>query len=103
MTQSDPADAPPTLPVERTALSWIRTALGLLAATVGMARLTAGSAPRVVLPLLGVALVLCAWVLIAVALRGARVDSPAPHDGRFPAALTLATLVLAATAAAVRW
>lgn len=79
----------------------MRTALGLLAATAVLARLMAGSAPHLVLPLLGVALLLCAWVLVAGAIRSRREERTPPHDGRSAAALTLVTLVLAAVAVAV--
>jgi uncharacterized membrane protein YidH (DUF202 family) len=86
---------------ERTALAWERTALSLLAGCTVMARLTWTSLGVVALALVGVAALLSLWVFTESRGRyahtaGTQLRSHA-RGGRAPAALALATALLAAT------
>ncbi len=86
---------------ERTALAWQRTALALLAAAALLSRLTLDTLGPVALVSLGVALPLTGWVLVESRLRyldqTAQRPRRRPRGGRFPTALTVALLVIAAT------
>lgn len=86
---------------ERTALSWQRTALSLLGGSAVMARLTWPSLGFGVLIPLGAATCLALWVFIESRHRyahdaGTR-SRGRPRGGTAPTALTLATVLLAAT------
>jgi uncharacterized membrane protein YidH (DUF202 family) len=86
---------------ERTALAWQRTALALLAGAALLSRLTLDALGAAALVGLAVAVPLAGWVLVESRLRylqqtGER-RRPRPRGGRFPTALTVATLALAAT------
>lgn len=60
------------LTAERTRLAWQRTALSVVAGAALMARLTFAELGRSALVLLGVALLLSAWILLDSRTRGRR-------------------------------
>lgn len=86
---------------ERTALAWQRTALALMAGTTIMARLTFEDLGWMSLVVLSVALVLCGWVFIESRGRYSHTAGLRPRrgarGGRAPAALAVATVLVAAT------
>lgn len=91
----------PGLGNERTALAWQRTALALVAGSAILARLTFDRLGVLALVSVVVALPLSVWVLVESRGRYAH-DAGVrrrrrPRGGRAPAALTVATAVLALT------
>ena len=94
-------DSDPGVQNERTALSWQRTALSLLAGAAAVSRLTTHQLGTVALVPVLTALPLT--LLVFFEGRGryqhdARIRSRAvPRDGRGPAFLTLAMTIMAAT------
>ena len=84
---------------ERTALAWQRTALALLAGAAIIARLTFDRLGPFALVALAVVMTLSAWVLVESRGRyanEARTQSASrSRGGRAPAALTVATLIIA--------
>lgn len=86
---------------ERTALAWQRTALALIAAAAIMARLTGSTLGTLAGVALGAAMVLAGWVFVESWARyshdaGTR-SRGRPRGGRAPAALAVATALIAFT------
>ncbi len=96
MARSDPG-----VGNERTALAWQRTALALMAGSAILARLTFDRLGALALLSVVVALPLSLWVLLESRRRyahdaGTRLR-PRLRGGRAPAALTIATAIIAIT------
>ena len=90
----------PGISNERTALAWQRNALALVAGTAIIMRLSFDQLGPVALVSAALIVPLAGWVLLESRKRyahhgGTRIRST-PPDGRAPAALALATIVLAA-------
>lgn len=96
----------PGLVNERTALSWQRTALSLVAAAAAMARLTVGRLGGAAVVTMAGAVVLTLWILVESAGRyrirrpvgpDSAAPSPPAPGGRAPTVLAAVTALIALT------
>lgn len=109
LVEGDAPDARFTLANERTFLAWIRTALGLVAAAVGLEAFAPSVAPGAVRTPLVIALLLVAaglagygfrrWLTVEGALRTRRELRGSPATLALSAVIVLAAVVLAAAIA----
>jgi uncharacterized membrane protein YidH (DUF202 family) len=96
-----PEPSPPGLQNERTALSWQRTALAVLAGSAVITRLTLNRLGPFALLSVVVAAPVCVWILIESRRRYEHDAGPQARarsrGGRAHAALTIAIMAIAAT------